>query len=95
MEAAWTRAPGWVHRVGADKVMVAASGGRARELGGLAAAVWVALDRPATRREIAQRLDRAGYGGDLPSGSLDDALAQLLDADLVVTLGQTPRNGLP
>jgi hypothetical protein len=75
--------------------MVAASGGRARELGGLAAAVWIALDRPGTRGTISQRLDGAGYGGDLPPGSLDDALAQLLDADLVVTLEQTTGNRVP
>ncbi len=87
MEAVWTRAPGWVHRVVPDKVLLAAAGGQERELGGMAAAVWVVLDVAATRSEIARRLGQAGDEIEAPSGAIDDALDHLIAAKLVQAAG--------
>ncbi|MCO5321158.1 MAG: hypothetical protein M9922_07140 [Microthrixaceae bacterium] len=64
---------------------MAASGGHQRELGGLAAAVWVVLDEPGTAADVASRLDGAGYSGSIEHETVQSALDQLDGSNLIVT----------
>lgn len=59
--------------------------GEGHELSGPPAAVWIALDGAADRREIAERLAQAGVAVDEASvRALDEALDQLVERGLVV-----------
>lgn len=63
--------------------MLAAPGGEHRTLGGLATAVWVALDEPADVGELVNRITEWWPESSLDRAVLDDALAQMADHDVI------------
>ena len=80
-DAVYERRTDVVWRVVPYRVMVLPvdHGAAMSDLTGPAAAVFVALDEPATRIEVERRLAEAGHRTD----GVDEALAALVDAGLV------------
>ncbi len=63
--------------------MLAAAGGAHRTLGGLATAVWVALDEPADAGELVDRITEWWPESSLDGAVLNDALAQMADHGVI------------
>ena len=80
-EPVYSRAPDVVWRLGPDRVLVRRVGPdrRMQDLLGEAAFVWVALDEPGTRSEVAARLPESGT-----SSEPETAIEQLIDCGLVM-----------
>jgi hypothetical protein len=68
IEPVYRRAPDVVWRLGPDRVLVrrvrAAGNGAASELFGSAALLWVALDEPASTRDVRDRMELVTTGDD-------------------------------
>jgi len=77
----YERAGGCLWRLLGDRVLVQLVGHHATplNLGGAAAVAWVALDEPASRRELVARLDGVGS----PEEYLDEAIELLVTESLV------------
>jgi hypothetical protein len=70
--------------------MLAAAGGEHRTLGGLATAVWVALDQPADADELVDRITEWWPESGLDRAVLDEALAQMADHGVIEPLALAP-----
>ncbi len=71
----WSRSPQRVHRVLPGQVIVAASAEQTLTLEGLAAAIWIVLDRPGSGPELLDRIAEDGPGIEVRA----EVLAQALD----------------
>lgn len=80
----WCRAAGWVHRTVGDHVIAKGRNGEDRTLGGLAAAVWIVLDTPATRAGVASRIAEEWPSPTVEPATLDEALTLLTENGLLV-----------
>ena len=83
-DATYERRSDVVWRIAPDRVIVlpVEAGAGASDLTGVAAAVFAALDEPATVVEVVRRLGEAGLHVD-PGDGVDGALAALVEAGLV------------
>lgn len=79
----WSRRTEWVYRVMAGRVLMARRDGEQRTLGGLATAVWVVLDEPATTTEVVDRLGELSAGETIEEQSVVDALEMLVGAEAI------------
>lgn len=74
---------GWVHRVIDDEVLLAGPDREPKSVAGLATAVWVVLDRPATAAEIEQRIAGRWPQRPVDRAAVAEALRILHHVDLV------------
>ena len=80
-EPVYSRAPDVVWRLGPDRVLVhfVGSDGRAQDLQGAAALVWISLDAPGTRADVVGRFNESNIVADE-----EEAIRVLLASKLVV-----------
>ena len=83
----YRRAPQWLHRLGNHKIILLQRGSEPKEIRGIAVAVWLILEEPATLAQLSDEV--AALSPDVPASSLSEAL-DLMANQAIIELVQAP-----
>jgi len=77
----YRRAPQWLHRLGNHKIILLQRGSEPKEIRGIAVAIWLILEEPATLAQLSEEV--AALSPVATSASLDEALELLVQQSII------------
>lgn len=83
----YRRVPSWLHRLGSGKVILVRRGTEPKAIQGIAVAVWLVLEQPATLDQLAAEL--TDFAPDTPPIDLDETISLLVEQGIIEAIPES------